>query len=38
MVISFLDEMESMVDIKQLEDSAGAEGGLYTLPTVTHLF
>ena len=33
-MISFLLEMELMVEIRQLTDSAGKEGGLYMLPIV----
>ncbi len=36
-IISFLHEIESMLEIKQLEDSAGKGGGLYTF-TVVKLF
>ena len=36
-IISFLHEIELMVEIKQLEDSAGTEGGLYTFPIVVYL-
>ena len=37
-IISFLDGIASKVDIEHLEDSIGADGGLYTLPTVKYLF
>lgn len=37
-MISYLQEMELMVEVMQLEDSAGEEGGLYMLPMVIHLF
>ena len=35
---SLLPEMELMVEIMELKDTAGDEGGLYMLPIVRHLF
>ncbi len=37
-IISFLHESESIVENKQLNDSTGAEGGIYILPIVKYLF